>query len=582
MIPILYSSSETNFTSNGIGRLTDAIFCEVQEELNGLYELTMTYPQDGIHAESISERMFILAKPNQVSNPQPFRIYKVTKQAIGKRLVINAQHLSYDLNGFPVAPFSATGVTPALSGLVSNSMLTNPFSVWTDITNTTSNYTQTTPASFRERLGGVRGSILDTFGGEFEWDKFTIKLHAHRGSNNGVVIRYGKNLTEFTNERSTESFYTGALAYWEKEDEMVSGNVQYISDHALYPNEKILILDASSDFDDLPTQEQLDNYANEYILNNNIGLPFRDNLTINFVPLWQTEEYKNVAPLERVSLGDTVTVLYNEFNVAMKVISYYFDVLKDRYSQMELGTKKATLADTISKPLESEITSTVGEAVSNLEDAITQATALISGGLGGYVVINTNADGTPNEILILDSPSIDSAVNVIRMNMNGIGFSTTGYNGAFRNAWTIDGHLNADFIDVGTLNGNLIQASSILTSALEVSAYEAVSGTISNVTYDGTGMHIARKDADGNIVSAYQSLFTELGMRVINNNNEATLIAEGDTVDAVNLTARNFFRVNTEVTETGTQNVYHVSDRFQGFWSVVHNAPMVAVFWEEV
>ena len=574
MIPILYESNETNFTSNGIGRLSDAIFCEVQEELNGLFELTMTYPQDGIHAESIAERMFILAKPNQVSTPQPFRIYKVTKQAIGKRLVINAQHLSYDLNGFPVAPFTVTGVTPALSGLVTNSLLTNPFSVWTDITNTTSQYMQTIPASFRERLGGVRGSILDTFGGEFEWDKYIIKLHAHRGTNNGVTIRYGKNLTEFSNERSTESFYTGAMAYWEKDDEMVSGTVQYITDHASYPNEKILILDASQEFDEAPTSGQLDNYASDYIVNNNIGLPFKDNLKINFVPLWQTEEYKNVAPLERVSLGDTVTVLYNEFNVSMKVISYYFDVLKERYSEIELGTKKATLADTISKPLESEISTDIAQAVSNLEEAITQATALISGGLGGYVVINTNAGGEPNEILIMDAPSIDSAVNVIRMNMNGIGFSSTGYNGAFRNAWTIDGHLNADFIDVGTLDGNLIRASSILASALEVSAYEAVSGTISNVTYDGQGMHIARKDpTTGDIVSEYQSLFTELGMRVMDSNGNVTLSAEQDTVDAVNLTSHNFLRVTDDNQST--------TSRFQGFYNSIHSTAQQGIFWEK-
>lgn len=581
MIPILYGETETSFTSNGIGRLADAIFCEVQEELNGLYELTMTYPQNGIHAESIAERMFIYAKPNQVSNPQPFRIYKVTKQAIGKRLIINAQHLSYDLNGFPVAPFTATGVTPALTGLVSNSLLTNPFSVWTDITNTTSRYSQTVPASFRERLGGVRGSILDTFGGEFEWDMFTIKLHAHRGQNNGVTIRYGKNLTEFTNERSTESFYTGALAYWEEEDQMVSGTVQYIQDHASYPNEKILILDASQDFDAPPTSGQLDSYAADYIVNNRIGLPFKDNLTINFVPLWQTEEYKNIAPLERVSLGDTITVVYKEFNVSMKVISYYFDVLKDRYSSIELGAKKAGLAETIIAPIQSEINTNIDQVVSNLETAISQATALIRGGLGGYVVINTSADGTPNEILIMDSPSIDAAVNVIRMNKNGIGFSTTGYNGLFRNAWTIDGHLNADFIDTGELNGNLIRASSILTNALEVNAYNAVNGSIENITYDGQGMHIARKDSEGNIVSEYQSLFTEVGMRVINDQNEATLIAEGDTVQAINLTAQNFLRVSTEVTETGTSNVYKVSDRFQGFWSNVHQKPMVAVYWEE-
>ena len=570
MIPILYPETETNFVSNGIGRLSDAIFCEVEEELNGMFELTLTYPKDGQYADQLTERRFILAKPNQTSSPQPFRIYKVTKQL--KRLVVNAQHLSYDLNGFPVNPFNATGVVPALTGLVTNSMLTCPFTTWTDITNTTSSYAQALPASFRERLGGVRGSVLDAFGGEFEWDMFTVKLHAHRGSDNGVTIRYGKNLTEFENERSNEAFYTGALAYWEEDDVVVQGTIQYIQDHTNYPNERIMILEA--DFDDPPTQEQLDNYAADYIARNNIGRPFKDNLKINFVPLWQTEEYKNIAPLERVSLGDTVHVIYDEFNVSMKVISYYFDVLTERYTEMELGTKKASLASTISDPIRSELDSVVSNAVSNLETAIDHATELIRGGLGGYVVINTNADGTPNEILIMDAPTIEGAVNVIRMNMNGIGFSTTGYAGDFTNAWTIDGHLNADFIDTGELDGNLIRAASVLANALEVNAYEAVNGTINNVTFDGTGMHIARKDPDtGLIVSEYESLFTELGMRVMDSNGNITLSAEQDTVDAVNLSAHQYLRIVDDANATNS--------RFQGFYNSIHNKVQHGIFWEK-
>ena len=572
MIPILYAENETSFVSNGIGRLSDVIFCEVEEELNGLYELTLTYPQTGKYAERIAERMFILAKPNQTSDPQPFRIYKVKKQASGKRLVINAQHLSYDLNGFPVAPFTATGVVPALTGLVTNSMMTNPFTTWTDITNTTSQYTQTLPQSFRERLGGVRGSILDTFGGEFEWDGYTVKLHAHRGQNRGVSIRYGKNLTAFENERSNESFYTGALAYWEKDDNVVYGSIQYIQNHASYPNERVLILE--TDFDDEPTPEQLDNFAADYIVNNNIGIPFKDSLKIEFVPLWQTEEYKDIAPLERVSLGDTVHVKYLEFDVAMKVIHYYFDVLTERYTEIELGAKKASLAETITNPIEQEIHNTVDNVVSNLESAIIEATNLIRGGLGGYVVINTNADGYPNEILIMDEPRIEDAVNVIRMNQNGIGFSQTGYAGDFFTSWDIRGNFNASAITTGELDGNLIRAASILTSALEVNAYNAVNGSIENITYDGDGMHIARKDpTTGDIVSEYQSLFTELGMRVMDSNGNVTLSAEQDTVDAVNLSAHQYFRIVDDENLTNS--------RFQGFYNSIHDKVQHGIFWEK-
>ena len=572
MIPILYEQTENTFTSNGIGRLADAILCESNEELNGLYEIQFTYPIGGKYAEDLTERRIVVVKPNEISNPQPYRIYKVTKQL--KRLVVNAQHLTYDLNGFPVAPYSAVGVVPALQGLVTHSMLPCPFTVWTDITNTTSQYTQTIPASFRQRLGGVQGSILDTFLGEFEWDGYTVKLHAHRGSDKGVTIRYGKNLTDFENERSTEDFYTGCLAYWENEDTVVSGEIQYITNHSSYPTEKIFTLDASSDFDDAPTVEQLNNRANQYISANNLGLPFKDNLKINFVQLWQTEEYKNIAPLERVSLGDTVHVLYLDFDVSMKVIGYTYDCLAERYISIELGTKKASLASTITKPVEQQINNTVSTAVSNLENAIDRATQLISGGLGGYVVINTNADGTPNELLIMDSPNIESAINVIRMNMNGIGFSTTGYSGDYTNAWTIDGHLNADFIDVGTLDGNLLRAASVLTSALEVSAYDAVTGSVENITYDGQGMHIARKDpTTGTIVSDYQSLFTELGMRVMDRNGVVTLSAEQDTVDAVNLSAHKYFRVVDDASATNS--------RFQGFMNSIHDTFQFGIFWEK-
>ena len=581
MIPILYEATETQFTSNGIGRLSDAISVKVNEVLNGLFLLTIAYPKGGLHYDELTVGRLILAKPNEVDESQPFRIYKITKGL--KRVTVEAKHISYDLSGYPIAPFTATGIVPSLNGIVSHVMIqNNPFSVWTDITNDTLSFNLQTVQSFRACLGGVEGSILDLSQCEYKWDRFTVKAYAHRGQDNGVTIRYGKNLADFNNDRSTEeASYTGCVATWENEDNHVTGQIQYVNGHANFPTEKIFILDASSDFDELPTVEQLNSRASQYMTANGFGSVYKDTLTVSFVQLWQTEEYRNIAPLERLSLGDSVTVIYDEFNVPKKVVEYTYDTLAERYDEMVLGNKRASFSQTIAQPIEAKTTTAIAQAVSNMETAIQRASDLISGGLGGYVVINQSADGTPNELLILDSPSIDTAINVVRWNMNGIGFSTTGYNGMYRNAWTIDGHMNADFIDTGELNGNLIRAASILTSALEVSAYDAVNGSIENITYDGQGMHIARKDAEGNIVSEYQSLFTELGMRVINDQNEATLIAEGDTVQAINLTAQNFLRVSTEVTETGTSNIYKVSDRFQGFWSNVHQKPMVAVYWEE-
>ena len=583
MIPILYESTEQSFTNNGLGRLSDAITTSVNEVLNGLFLLQMTYPKTGLHYDEIQVGRIILAKPNEIDDTQPFRIFKITKGFT--KITVEARHISYDLSGYPVAPFTATGIVPALTGLASNTMInSNPFTTWTNITNDTLYFNLTQVQSFRACLGGVDGSILDLSQGEYKWDRFVVKLYANRGQDNGVTIRYGKNLTDFSNARSNdEAAYTGCIAMWQNNEVSIHSAIQYTDNHLDFPTEKIFMLDATADFQEQPTVEQLNDRAQVYMTANGFGTAVKDTLTVSFVQLWQTEEYKNIAPLERVALGDIVTVLYEETNISKKVVEYTYDVIAERYTQMVLGNRRAGLAETIKQPIETQTTTEIARAVSNLENAIQQATSLISGGLGGYVVINTSADGTPNEILIMDSPDISTAVNVIRMNMNGIGFSNQGYDpDRFVTAWTIDSHFNADFITAGHIDGGLITASSIIASALEVNAYEAVTGSIENITYDGNGMHIARKDADGNIISEYQSLFTELGMRVINSNNVATLIAEGDTVEAVNLTAKNFLRVQTEVTETGTVNVYQVSDRFQGFWSVVHNAPMVAVFWEEL
>ena len=583
MIPVLYNESETAFTSNGIGRLSDVLECTVHEELNGVFELSLTVPEDGVFAKELTERRFIKAKPDDVSTVQPFRVYGVDASAGDGIITVKAQHRSYDLNGIPVSGFTATGIVPALTGLKNNSLVTNPFNFWTDISNTTSVYHQTAPSSCRACLGGIRGSILDTFGGEYEWNNDQVRLHARRGSDKGITIRYGKNLTDFHNERTNEDFYTGCLAYYEDDDQVITGEIQYIEDAADYPFDKIFTLDASDDFDDPPTVEQLNITAANYITNNRLGLPFKDTLEVDFVPLWQTTEYEEITGQERISLGDTVHVIYKNYNVAMRVIEYEYDVIAEKYISITLGTKKATLQETISKPIETEFNASLNGAVDNVMRSMIHATELLTGGLGGYIVMNRAADGSVNEILAMDTPDKETAVNVLRINMNGIGFSTTGYNGPFTNYWTIDGKLSADAVQTGQLDGGLIRAASVLASALEVNAYKALNGSMENFNFLDDGLHIARKNEDGTYAAAYQSLFSELGMRVIStSSDEANLIAEGDSVYANNLTAGIFLKVTTDVTETGTTNVYRVSNRFQGFWSVAHNAPMVATFWEEV
>ena len=566
----IYEASETAFTSNGLGPLPDLTVCEVSEELNGIFEVYAECPITGRNADQIAVDRIMKVAPDDSRDPQPFRIYSVEETLDGFSYKIHAQHISYDLSDQPVAPFETVGVVPALTGLVRNCMLPTQFTVWTDIENTDTLFTLDEIRSFRACLGGVKGSILDRFGGEFEWDGFTVKLHAHRGADNSVYIRYAKNLDSFSNEREIES-WTGCVAFYKDDDVTVSGAIQYIEDHEDYAREKIFILDASEDFDEPPTPEDLNTRAAQYMTANNFGLPFTDTLKLSFVPLWQTDEYKGLASVERVSMGDTVHVTYRDYDLSMKMIGYVRDALRNRYKEITLGKKKATFGDTIKQIVNDSADGVVAQATSMMQGAIDHAADVLAGGTGGYIVIGRNADGQPNEIYIMDSPDQGTAVNVLRINYAGIAFSQTGINGEYTTAWTIDSNFYADFITAGSLNGNLITAGSILTSALEAAIQTVVEGIKMNFSFLDDGLHISQKDDHGTIVGAYQTIVSDLGLRVIETDSETpVLIAEQDTVTTENLTANQYLRVHAD----------QVSSRFQQFYSSAHNEYEFGVFWE--
>ena len=571
MIPVIFGESENSFTSEGLGRLRNVISGSVHEKLNGLYELTASIPIED--AETVVESYFLYAKPSDRDNGQPFRIYRIVKSANGKKAQIYARHKLYDATGIPVAPFTAVGVVPALNGLLSNAMESNPFSVWTDIANTTSIYSQSVPLSLRQCLGGVSGSLLDQFGGEYEWDVNTIKLHAHRGEDTGVYIQYKKNLTAFEIDRNNEAAaYTGCLAFYKNDQTVVTGSVQKISNPEDFPMQKIYILDCTQDFNDsVPTVEDLNAKAVSYMTANNFGIPYKDNLKVSFAPLWKTEEYKEVASLERIGLGDYVHVVYKEYDLLMQVIETDYDFVNERYNSIVLGTKKASLSSKVADIARSSSTGIIEHTVSMMQSAIDHAADVLAGGTGGYIVIGRNADGQPNEIYIMDSPDQGTAVNVLRINYAGLAFSQTGINGTYTTAWTIDSTFYADFITAGSLNGNLITAGSILTSALEAAIQTVIDGIKMNFSFLNDGLHISQKDESGTIVGAYQTIVSDLGLRVIETaSNTSVLVAEQDTVTAENLTANQYLRVQAE----------QVSSRFQQFYSSAHQEHEFAVFWE--
>lgn len=489
MIPILYNRLETEFRSNGLGRLAECISCRVEEERNGKYELTLEYPITGKHYAELTEGALICARHSDALDVQPFRIYKITRPLAGV-VTVYARHLSYDLNKLVVLPFTEPSLTQLFLNLPSHSVTACPFTFETDKTVNTP-FSVTVPATMRSLLGGSEGSILDVYGGEYEFDGYKVRLTNNRGTDAGVTIRYGKNLTELTQEGDASGNVTAVLPFWSGSNEdgeettvyaqtpIYSGvgyleayedsrAEQYTNGTNVYEGTitPVMVepLDMSDEFETAPTVEQLTEAAETW-LDAHASVTPAENIKVSFVQLWQTNEYKDFAPLQRVGLCDTVTVEYARLGVkaTTKVIKTVYNVLLERFDSMELGEPKSTLAETIvnaekvADGIGAEINKKVDAAKSAMQIAIENATDLLSGGLGGHLIINRNADGKPNELLIMDTDSIATAENVIRINLNGIGFSQNGYNGPFETAWTIDGRFNASYIVAGILSAILIQ-----------------------------------------------------------------------------------------------------------------------------
>lgn len=450
--PILYSATETNFSSNGLGILGDCVSCEVTEEANGIFELAMQYPMSGIHYEDIADRSIIKAKADQFRAPQLFRVYAISKPMSGI-VTVSAEHISYDLSGIPVAPFTAGSVSLALADLKNNAVTDCPFDFWTD-KDTSGTFSVSVPASIRSRLGGVEGSILDVYRGEYEFDNYTVKLHNNRGMNRGVSIRYGKNLTDIKQEQNCASIATGIYPYWAGD---VDGNTvlvelpeKIVNAPGTYDFVKIKTVDFTERFEAQPTVEQLRSAAESYVESNNIGIP-TVSLTVSFAQLEQTDEYKHLKLLEQVLLFDTVNVEFPALGVSAtaKAIKIVYDSLADRVKSITLGSTKANIADTVATQ-QQEIAKK--PSISLVQSVAMTLTASILGAKGGAVrVLDTDGDGMTDTLYVSDNPDPALATKVWRWNYEGWAGSKTGYAGPFVLGATLEDGLLADSVTAANL-----------------------------------------------------------------------------------------------------------------------------------
>lgn len=485
MIPVLYKADATEFETFGIGALSECTYCEVTEERNGAFECTLKYPVTGqMFAELKNERL-IKAKPNDTSEEQLFRIYRITTPINGI-VTIYAQHISYDLSNIAELMWSSAMISPslAMSRLFTKTATTHNFKCSTDFSSAKP-FSVSKPKSVRACLGGSEGSMLDLWSGEYEWDNFNVILHSKRGKDNGVVIEYGKNLTDMEHDNDFTDVYTDLLPYAVFSDENTE-KVITLSEITLPiidnpTRQKTLIKDFTEFFEDKSSinENSLRNKAKEFIKENPLGVE-TPTLTVAFEPLWKQPEYSAI--LERVSLCDTVTIRHSALGITAKskVIKTVYDSLAEKYVSITLGTAKSNFVNTVGdiKTALSEVKNKTEHFPLLINTAVKNATSLITGQNGGYVVINTNSvSGQPYELLILDEPTIESAVNVWRWNVGGLGFSKNGYNGPYETAITSDGQIVADFITSGTLTANIIKAG-VISSFDNSSWWDLESGEV--------------------------------------------------------------------------------------------------------
>lgn len=354
MIPILYPADEQDFTSNGIGRLRDTISCLCVEERNSIYEVDFEYPVDGAHFDDIQCGRIIGVRHDDSNDVQPFDIVGYSKPIDGI-VTFHAVHVSYRQRGIITQAANVTSLATAFSCLTDPTTVypSNPFSYWTD--KTSSGFCaafDATPRSVKSLLGGVEGSILDTYGGEYEWDRFTVKLHSQRGTQRDLTIRYGVNMLDYVDDTDYSQTYSSIKPYWRGQDDnggetVIYGDPVYLNQATYNGRNDCVAMDLTDKFETEPTATQLEDEA-QRILETGTTLP-KQTIKVDFVRLQDYGEFSDLQSLLECKLCDTINVVFPKYQMqgAFKIVKTTFDVLRGKYVSMELGNLSTTLSEAL-------------------------------------------------------------------------------------------------------------------------------------------------------------------------------------------------------------------------------------------
>ncbi len=523
----LYSKTETNFYHNGL-MVLQPIEAIVTEEINGDYSLKITMPCGFLEIENEQ----IIKAPTPKSD-QLFRVYNSDVDMLGNP-VFYARHIFYDLLDYFIEDTRPRG-DGALA--ISKILEDTPFSGTSDITNQgTAYYQMMSPV---KAILGADNSFIEVWGGEIERDNFSIRMKNRIGEDRGVSIRYRKNLTGLRLVTDLSGVYTKIMPTGLKEDgqallklpekyvvsPLVDNYVNVKTTRIHYSNIKI-----GEETTEEQAFEKLRNAAN-LEFENGIDKP-QITATVEFIPLLDTEEYKDFSILETIYLGDTVSIFHENLNIEMsaKAISYEFDALSKRYNKVILGNANPKYGDAQKQYVKQQNE----ETATALEQVIISTTQSITGNNGGYIVMHPAEK--PQEILIMDTPDTNTAQRVWKWDLSRLSYSSSGVEGSFSPAITMDGAIVADFITAGKINGALIKTDTIeeksLSQEYKNSVTDAINekvsvGEISNQISDESG-DISITDDRLAISSTYFTLNNNGKITCTNANVSGTFETNGD------------------------------------------------------
>lgn len=385
MIPILYDKNETSFVSNGLGRLRDCISCKVTEERNGIYECDFEYPVTGANYDLIQIGRIIgvthddyeLTTTERLIGPltdeeldtitdenglaltgeqttdfttkdiQPFDIVSFSRPINGV-VTFHAVHISYRQSYLTTNGTNINSLADAFD-MLKNSTPSNPFTYWTNKTST--GYMSSAdgvPKTVRSFLGGVEGSILDAYGGEYEWDKWTVRLWGSRGEDRDFSIRYGVNMLNYDEDFDSSGTYSSCIPYWKNDSEIVIGDRQDCNGSTLTGRGECVPLDVSDKFESQPTKVQVEEMAASIMATTQPFIP-KQTIKVEFVRLQDSPEYAQYRNLLDCRLCDSINVIFPYYNTQakFKIVRTVWDVLQNRYESMELGDLSTTLAEAL-------------------------------------------------------------------------------------------------------------------------------------------------------------------------------------------------------------------------------------------